>query len=104
MRPFWRMTDKRVQHTAPSSTDSSARMTASAVMSVDERRRRRGLPFRGEDAPQELIEVLAVLEEGTAEASFGRGPELPQRGVAARVVDHGAGFEPVDADLREGEL
>src|SRR5688500_1833732 len=72
----------------------------------------RYLPFAVEDRPEDLVEILAVAEERAApeagrhraaQDAFLPRADLPERRVAAPVLDRRARFEPMHADGLERE-
>src|SRR3954469_7913858 len=62
-----------------------------------------GLPVLGENRPQSLIQVLAVLQEGLAKDAFLHCADLAERAVAAPVADRGPRLEAMHTDLFERE-
>src|SRR3954462_2690921 len=62
-----------------------------------------GRPVLGENRPQRLIQVLAVLQEGLAKDAFLHCADLAERAVAAPVADRGPRLEAMHTDLFERE-
>src|SRR4051812_47411 len=62
-----------------------------------------GLPVLGENRPQRLIQVLAVLEEGLPKDAFLHCADLAERAVATPVVDRGPRLQAMHTDLFERE-
>src|SRR5438552_3340535 len=60
-------------------------------------------PILLEQRPQHLIDVLAVAAGRPPQNALFDGAELPERGVAAAVLEQHARFEPSRADRAERE-